>query len=244
MNGDLLRIIYSHNLSDSIMSVYGEDYYNSFSLSISKPLGFYDYDNLICELTFLDDEYNEYNDDVVYMLSSTLKDYGYNLILKDEPLGKLKSISLPFYNTLKKRFNNFTFFNNFKIILWIKQTEKQPEEEYQSDSNYIMSGEESVKEAISLLENYKPIQNGEGNGYMMYFKFTKEFINNKFFDLFGTDFNIINTQLKKLKVDKFYELRCYDTFEGFQEITQEEIIYHIKEYTSADGEYCFFTQYR
>jgi ATP-dependent RNA circularization protein (DNA/RNA ligase family) len=107
-----------------------------------------------------------------------------------------------------------------------------------------MLGEESVKEAISLLQNYKPIQNGEGNGYMMYFKFTKEFINNKFFDLFDTDFNTINSQLKKLKVDKYYELRCYNTFEGFTETTQEEIIYHIKEYTNSDGEYGFFTQYR
>jgi hypothetical protein len=201
MNGDLLRIIYTNNLSEAIISVYSEDYYNSFSLSVSKPLGFYDYDNLICELNFLDDEYNEYNDDVLYMLSSTLKNYGYEKILNDKPIKELKSISPPFYNLIKKRFNNLTFFNNFKIILW----EKQPE---QIEGNYIMSGEESVKEAISLLENYKPIQNGEGDkGYVMYFKFNKEFVNNKFFDLFDTDFNIINSQLKKLKVDKYYKLR-------------------------------------
>jgi hypothetical protein len=101
MNGDLLRIIYTNNLSEVIISVYSEDYYNSFSLSVSKPLGFYDYDNLICELNFLD-EYNEYNDDVLYMLSCTLKDYGYEKILNDKPIKELKSISLPFYNLLKK----------------------------------------------------------------------------------------------------------------------------------------------
>jgi hypothetical protein len=238
MTHNFLDIIDAYNLSDAMVLVYGEDYYNSF-----KPIsGWYNFDNdkFICELNFNDIDYdeNDYNDEISHILYNILEECGYENIINDQPLSKLKAISLPFYNSLKKNVTKIK--DSTTIYLWEKQQEEQHIQTY---SNYKIAGEESVKIAISSLENYMPIQNDEGYNYVMYFKFKKEFINNKFFDLFNLDFNIINTQLKRLKINKYYKLKCSDTFNGFEEVSRDYIIEHIIGHTSYDGEYSFFTQY-
>ncbi len=223
MKYNFLDIIQHYELVDIIKSIYGEYYYNSF-----KPIcGFYEYDNFICEMNY---DIIDYPYEALYQV---LEDCGYENIIDGEPFENLKSISPEFYKYLKSNIKNI---KKPIIFLWKRQITTQ----LQRYSNYIMSGEECVKEAIFLLENYKPIQNGEGD-FVMYFRFKKEFIDNRFFNLFDLDFDIVNSQLKKLKVDKYYKLQVFDTFNGFEEVSYNYIIEHIREHTSYDGEYRFFS---
>lgn len=109
------------------------------------------------------------------------------------------------------------------------------EKEYETILKNILSS--PIDKALCKLEKEFIIRNGEGNNYMLYFKFKKSIINKILFFLNGKD--IYHEQLMNCKENNYYGVYVSDVCEDIKEYRLSHIIEHIEEYSNDNYDFLF-----